>query len=161
MAGPRISRAAKAKARKRLGSLKEQRVHERTAKIDANALAIFTAWLQAERITLPRHESDLDPVLCSYAEDLWQEGESKQDLANLLSALEFEEGSLRYHFRSSWRLYGAWKKAELRHPHAEAVVQIVGWCRDQARLDRGSVHLFAGLRLLAEISRHSVPFKPS
>ena len=114
MAGPRISRAAKAKARKRLGSLKEQSVHQKTAAIYALALKIFSAWLQSEGLSLPANESDLDPVLCTYAAILWQEGESKQYLANLLSALEFEEGILRYHLRGAWRLYGAWKKAELR-----------------------------------------------
>ena len=77
MAGLRISRAAKAKARKRLGSLKEQRVHQKTAKIYACALAVFALWVQSEAMTLPSHESDLNPILCSYAEVLWQEGESK------------------------------------------------------------------------------------
>ena len=89
-------------------------MHQKTAAIYALALSIFSTWLQAEGISLRAHESDLDPVLCSYAEVLWQEGESKQDLAKLLLALEFEEGRLRYHLRGAWRLYGAWKKAELR-----------------------------------------------
>ena len=126
MAGPRISRAAKAKARKRLGSLKEQRVHRKTAAIYALALNLFSAWLKSECLPLPANESDLDPVLCMYAEVLWQEGESKQDLANLLSALEFEEGSLRYHLRGSWRMYGAWKKAELRQ---QCTPMLRRWCR--------------------------------
>ena len=126
MAGPRISRAAKAKARQRLGSLKHRRVHEKTAMIYTAALALFSAWLQCEGQPLPKHESELDPILCAYAEVLWQEGESKQDLANVLSALEFEEGSLRYHLRCAWRLYGAWKKSELQQ---QCTPMLVKWCR--------------------------------
>ena len=126
MAGPRISRAAKAKARQRLGSLKHQRVHEKTARIYNAALALFSAWLQCEDQPLPRHESEMDPILCAYAEVLWQEGESKQDLANVLSALEFEEGSLRYHLRCAWRLYGAWKKSELQQ---QCTPMLAKWCR--------------------------------
>jgi hypothetical protein len=126
MAGPRISRAAKAKARQRLGSLKHQRVHEKTANIYNAALALFSAWLQCEQQPLPQHESEMDPLACAYAEVLWQEGESKQDLANLLSALEFEEGSLRYHLRCSWRLYGAWKKAEMQQ---QCTPMLAKWCR--------------------------------
>ena len=53
MAGPRISRAAKAVARRRLGSLKEQRAHQKTAAIYSFALDIFSTWLQAEGISMP------------------------------------------------------------------------------------------------------------
>ena len=151
MAGPRISRAAKAKACKRLGSLKEQRVHRKTAAIYALALNPFSPWLKSEGLSLPASERDLDPVLCMYAEVLWQEGKSKQDLANLLSALEFEEGSLRYHLRGAWRMYGAWKKAELRQ-QCTPMVPSPCRCRSPAWLDGRSLHRPAGLRLPAEIS---------
>jgi len=76
-------------------------------------LWVFQAWLQAERRKLPRQEEELPPLLEEYAETLWQEGESKADLANLMSAMELAEARLKPITRSTWRLYGVWKKNEM------------------------------------------------
>ena len=110
----RIPKAVKAAARKLLGSLKSRLVSASTKKLYSAALELFMAWLKGEKLRLPRDESDLPPILEKYAEALWQEGESKADLANLLAALELEEGQLKAITRSAWRLYGTWKRNEMQ-----------------------------------------------
>ncbi len=45
----------------------------------------------------------LSPLLEEFAKALWQEGETKADLANLLSALELAEARLKQITRSAWR----------------------------------------------------------
>jgi hypothetical protein len=113
MARKRVSRQVRRQLREKLGPLKKHLVAPRTRVLYDEALWIFHAWMLAENRTLPKQEEDLPPLLEEFAETLWQEGESKADLANLLSALELTEARLKPMTRSAWRLYGVWKKNEM------------------------------------------------
>ena len=101
MTRKRIPKAEKARKRKLLGSLKDRLVSATTKRLYDAALDLFMAWLKAEDTQLPNDESELPPLLEKFAETLWQEGESKADLANLLAALELTEGQLKGVTRSA------------------------------------------------------------
>ena len=92
-----------------VGTLKRRLVAPQTQALYNSALALLTKWLKAAKLELPTNQQELLPLLEQFAEELWQEGESKADLANLLSALELAEAELKTATRSAWRLYGAWK----------------------------------------------------
>ena len=109
----RVQRAERVRTRRQLGPLGNRRVAPSTNKLYDAALQLFSAWLRAEGKRLPRHEDHMPPLLERFAETLWQEGETKADLANLLSALELAEARLKAVTRSAWRLYGVWKKDEM------------------------------------------------
>ena len=113
MVRKRASRQARRELRAKLGPLKKRLVAPQTKVLYDGALWVFQAWLRAENRKLPHQEEELPPLLEEYAEPLWQEGESKADLANLLSAMELAEARLKPVTRSSWRLYGVWKKNEM------------------------------------------------
>ena len=113
MARGRLSRAAKAKARKLLGPLRRRTVAPQTRVLYDRAMQLFSFWLKSERKRWPDKESELGLLLTDFAEVLWEEGESKADLANLLSALHDAEPSVDPFLRAAWRLYHVWKKNEL------------------------------------------------
>ena len=113
MVRKRASRQERRTLRAKLGPLKQRQVAPQTKVLYDGALWVFQAWLRAERRKLPREEQEMPPILEEYAETLWQEGESKADLANLLSAIELAEARLKPVTRSAWRLYGVWKKNEM------------------------------------------------
>ena len=113
MARKRVQRAERVKTRRKLGPLSKRRVAPSTGKLYDAALQLFSAWLRAEGKQLPRHEEHMPPLLENFAETLWQEGETKADLANLLSAIELAEARLKTVTRLAWRLYGVWKKNEM------------------------------------------------
>ena len=56
-----------------------------------NALTLFSALLESENTKLPDDEQEMPPLLEEFGEVLWQDGETKAALANLLSALELTE----------------------------------------------------------------------
>ena len=90
MVRKRASRQTRRELRAKLGPLKKRLVAPQTKVLYDGALWVFQAWLQAEMRRLPHQEEDLPPLLEEYAETLWQEGESKAELANLLSAMELQ-----------------------------------------------------------------------
>ena len=113
MARRRVQRAERVKTRRQLGPLGKRRVAPSTSKLYDAALQLFSAWLKAEGRKLPKHEEYMPPLLEDFAEALWQEGETKADLANLLSAMELAEARLKTVTRSAWRLYGVWGRNEI------------------------------------------------
>ena len=113
------SRAAKAKARRLLGPLRK-----RTVQYD-QALVLFKWWLRSELMCWPRDEAELSKRLADFVEILWEEGESKADLANLLSALHDAEPSVDPALRAARRLYHVWKRDELQEQSTPAKVEWV------------------------------------
>ena len=109
----RVSRAAKAKARRRSGPLAKRTVGPQARKLYDAALDLFKLWLKSEGLCWPRSETELSDRLMEVAEVLWEEGESKADLANLLSAFHDAMPAIDPCLRGAWRLYHVWKKEEL------------------------------------------------
>ena len=109
----KVSKAERRTARKLLGPLKSRTLAEKTRKKYFEAIALFLAWLEVERRELPGQEEDLDEEIQSYAEVLWEEGEPKALLADLLSGLKNIHERLSGFLKGSWRLYTVWCRSEV------------------------------------------------
>jgi len=133
MAKGRVSRAAKAKARRRIGPLAKKTVAPQTRKLYDAALDLFKLWLKSEGYCWPRSEIEFSDRLMEVAGILWEEGESKADLANLLSAFHDAMPAIDPWLRGAWRLYHVWKRNELAEQSTPAKEE---W-----------VHAMAGLAL--------------
>ena len=107
------SKAERRAARKLLGPLRSRKVSAAVKKRYHEAVALFLAWLQSEGKKLPQHEEDLDEEVQDYAETLWEEGEPKKLLADLLSGLKNVHDRLSAYLQGSWRLYTIWSKNEI------------------------------------------------
>ena len=118
--GKRASRAAKVEARRRLGPLAKRTVKETTRKLYDFAMALFKCWLRSEGLCWPFEDTELTERLMEYAQVLWEEGESKADLANLLSAFHDAEPAVDPFLRGAWRLYHIWKRDELQEQSTPA-----------------------------------------
>ena len=77
------------------------------------ALRLFYQWMDLCGKSLPDVDWELDLAVAEYAEDLWQEGEPKHLLGDLLSALIFYFGFLRRSLHEGWKMLTVWSKLEL------------------------------------------------
>ena len=118
--GKKASRAARIEARRRLGPLAKRTVKETTRKLYDFAMALFKCWLRSEGLCWPFEDTELTERLMEYAQVLWEEGESKADLANLLSAFHDAEPAVDPFLRGAWRLYHIWKRDELQEQSTHA-----------------------------------------
>ena len=109
----KASRADRAASRKQAGSLNDLKVAPRTQKRYEAALRSFFAWLQRERMELPRCVDELDTVVSSYVEACWEEGDGRSKASDTLSALGWKSPKVKAHLQGAWTLIGAWQRYEL------------------------------------------------
>ena len=114
---PRPAPAAAAQARagavfKRAGSLHGRVLKPGTVKRYTAHVKEFFRWCRRTGRTIPSSTVAFDTLLCAYAEELWQENDSKSVLANTLSGLVYFTISLKQKLPGAWRLYKAWAKHE-------------------------------------------------
>jgi integrase len=109
-----------------------------------NAISIFFLWLENTGRVLPSEEKVLDELLCQYVETVWEEGEVKSMVGDLLSGLGSLCKALKGKYPTAWSLYTAWGKVEMpvrATPFtAEDVMALSGRC-----LQRGLRGLSVGL----------------
>ena len=103
----------RAKARRQIGRLKDQRLRPTTLIRYCNSITLFINWLEQGSHLVPRQPEQWDACISDYAEHLWEEGEGMQFLGDLLSGLPHFMPSLRGSLKEPWKLYGAWKTPEL------------------------------------------------
>ena len=125
MARSQVSRSAKAKARRQLGPLRKRTVGAQARKLYDKAMALFKLWLRSEGNCWPRSEAEFSDRLMEIAEVLWEEGESKADLANLLSAFHDAMPSIDPCLRGAWRLYHIWRRDEFAEQSTPAKQELV------------------------------------
>ena len=99
-ARPRPAPAAAARGRrkilrKRAGSLHGRVIQPGTAKRYRVHVKEFFRWCARTGRTIPTSAVAFDALLCAYAEELWEEGDSKSVLANTLSGLTYFTISLK------------------------------------------------------------------
>ncbi len=78
-----------------------------------NACRTFFSHLQHNHLELPVEVEDFDFHVCVFIEDAWEEGQTRNLAADVLSGLQFHVPGLRHHLPAAWALLTAWKKAEL------------------------------------------------
>jgi hypothetical protein len=107
----RSTRQTRASTRLALGRLREHLLANKTVAVYRSAVRFFTRWLARESIHWPEEPEDLDDLLQQYAEHCWQDGGTKADFGNLLSALSHPlTGIARIasYIKGSWKVYGLW-----------------------------------------------------
>ena len=105
----RVKRLA---ARAGKGSLQDRRVGPWTLRLYREHAAAFFRWCRAQGYPLPSTCVDFEEVLCVYAEDLYESGDSRRTLAYTLSAVGFFVQSVSRRIPGAWRLHSAWGKCE-------------------------------------------------
>ena len=107
------TKAERARARRRLGSLASRVVTPVTFQRYWRACSCFFNYLRLSEVQFPRNLYEYDMVLCQYVEHVWQEGEPKGLVGDLLSGLGHFLPPLKRHMSGAWRLHAAWGKLEL------------------------------------------------
>ena len=100
--------AARAEARKTLGSLKSLMVQPVTRARYAKAREDFYSWLKDERLILP-HQT----MVSDYLEALWAQGKGRTEGSNILAGLQDVQPHLKGKLKMSWRLMKTWVTHEI------------------------------------------------
>ena len=88
VAAARAKQASRRLARQRLGRLRDCRVKPATLKRYRKHVSEFFRWLRLNGRAIPATAGEFDVVISSYAECLWEGGESRSILANTLSGVQ-------------------------------------------------------------------------
>ena len=113
MAIARAEKARRAKVRSKLGRLRDRQVKPATVKRYRKHVAHVYSWLRRTGRAVPTTVFVFDTHLMAYAEDLWESGDAKSDLANALSGFAHFVPSLRGQLNGAWRLFQTWSRHEL------------------------------------------------
>ena len=70
-------------------------------------------WLERTTADYPRTYELLDESLSQYAEALWQDGESRNYLSDVLSAMGFHYPMSKGRLRDAWKQNETWNRLEL------------------------------------------------
>lgn len=138
-------KAARARQRKVIGHLRDNQIVKGTLKRYSKAVLLFLTWVETHT-SYPASESALDELLCTFAEELWQEGESRSILGDVLSGLGFYFVSLKGRLKAAWRLYGTWGKLELPVRAVPFTIKILRGCCGLA-LEKQDIRLASALWL--------------
>ena len=97
--------------RQKLGRLSDLRVSQGTRQRYAESLNEFNIFARISLEALLQR-ADLEAILVSYIEQLWEDGESKTSASYTVAALQFHEPSLKGHLAEAWKLLSLWNKLE-------------------------------------------------
>ena len=118
MAGGKVikrgkTRIVRATLRRSIGALQDQLISQIARTRYEKAILRYFEWLEGEEMGLPGDEKLLDENLCVYIEDVWQSGEVKALVSNLLSGLGSLCKNLKGKYKTAWALYTAWGQLEM------------------------------------------------
>ena len=105
------SKAERKAERQKVGRLEDQRISPATANRYRDSLkevAEFAGLQTAELL----QRGDIDDLLSSYIELLWEDGETKTKGNYAVAAVQFQKPSLKHHLHRSWKLLALWNKIE-------------------------------------------------
>ena len=106
------TRAGRQQARGALGTLLDLKNPPGITKRYTAAIQRFLLWQADGRITISDYFG-LEEKLCSFIEKVWNEGDPRSWVGDLLSGLSKFQPSLRGHYRLAWNLLDTWRKHEL------------------------------------------------
>jgi hypothetical protein len=111
------TRAERRSSRAQVGPLAKKLLQDKTLSLYRASMAAFLAWLEGEEKTWPSEAEELDELMEEYVEHCWQNGDTRSEIANLLSAMSHPVTGLARaakHLRGAWRYYGLWVKLEVK-----------------------------------------------
>ena len=141
-----LSRELRQRCRARIGSLQHSRVASKTQERYRAALRAFEVWTGLVGRSFIGTTEELDVTTTSYIEALWTEGESRGQVGDLLSALQWALQRRRI-LSGSWELFRTWSLLELpvRAPPLPAIVccALAGLALEYSQLGLAAVLLSA------------------
>ena len=100
-------------ARRKLGKLSATVVKSQTVLNYRKATRLFFLYLVQFGLALGASLVEFDEQICSYIDYVWQNGDSKEIVSNLLCGLQHFVPGVKNHLQGSWRLVNAWGKLEM------------------------------------------------
>ena len=123
-----------------MGKLSDMVVGKMTLSRYTSAVKFWFNWLSNSNQSFPTSYFLLDNLLCEFIDAMWEEGEGRALIANVLSGMQHFVPVLRYRIPCSWRLYRAWLKHELPARAPPFTWELVKSMSGEAlRLNRGDV----------------------
>ena len=107
------SRDARKVRGQQLGKLQHLVVQPRTKQRYDKAMKAFFEFLRSNRLRFPSLYSEVDRLASMFIEELWEEGESRYQAQDTLSALQHFEPQLKRRLLQGWRLVKAWQRFEI------------------------------------------------
>lgn len=104
---------SRAKARQKLGPLKNLTVQPITRARYQQSLEAFFQYLKDEQLLLPKQPGELDAIASDYLEHLWAKGLGRASASNFLAALQDSQPQLKGKLPQSWRLLKTWVSNEI------------------------------------------------
>ena len=99
--------------RRQLGSLQQLVIKRSTELRYERAFRCFLQYLSGERQTLGATKERVDTQAQEFIEFLWEEGEGQSFAADVLSAIQHYQPSMRRCLNGSWRLIKTWQRYEI------------------------------------------------
>ena len=108
----KATQAERKQAQQEIGSLKVNKVAERTFGRYAAALAAFIEWKAVHFPDTPRNDPALASLFADFISDLWIEGHAKAQANDVLPAAAFFKPKLKGMLKEAWALMSVWNKLE-------------------------------------------------
>ena len=107
------SKLSRKASRKKIGRLKDQVVAPKTLERYKFHVGKFLTFLAILGMCFPTSFLELDEMVCMYVEQLWEDGDPKGWAGDTISGLGHFFPNAKKSLAGSWRLHGAWGRAEL------------------------------------------------
>ena len=115
--GPKIqhkeTKSERREIRKQVGKLQNQVVSSDTRSRYAESFAAFCRFAGMNLQQLAADITKIDPVLSSYIEFMWEDGEPKSYANYAVASVQFHLPAARRHLPFSWKLVATWNKLEM------------------------------------------------
>ena len=107
----RESKAEGKKERQKIGRLGDQKISPCTKERYAHSLREVANYVNLSPQMLLR-QSNLDDILSSYVEMLWEDGESRSQGSYAIAAIQHFAPDAKGKLKNAWKLMGLWQKIE-------------------------------------------------
>lgn len=106
-------REERKRRRQELGTLQDLTIKPSTVTRYERAFKHFLTFLAHQKLDLSPTKEGVDSQVQDFLEHLWQEGEGVSLAADVLSALQHFQSSLKRHLSGGWRLLRTWQRHEV------------------------------------------------
>ena len=143
-----LTRAARTEVRPTLGDLRNLQISAALRVRYEGAVGRYFQFLENNQQPLPGTDDDLDSSLSDYICDLWDDGASKSEAANVLSGVGKFIPGCKKSFPTAWALYTTWGRHELPDRAAPLPPELLKAMVSHSFIEDGD-RCFAALTLLS------------
>ena len=99
--------------RRKLGSLRDNKIQPATLKRYEQCVESFFQWLTKGARDLPGTKEETDVAIGDRLEELWEDGSPVSEAGDLISGMIHFEPSLSKNLPESWKLLNVWQNNEM------------------------------------------------